>query len=155
MSDANQNIGKLTITADSWTSQKAGSTDIAEVGLQSVTLGCTLSNVTGTVLGLEADDGVVATGSCVSNLVTFSFTGTFTDSVQILTPTESETFLVRAVDLEYGENASISLSFNESVSGQELVYSEFEDTTCTTNACVDGGLRLGSSNFGSASATNN
>lgn len=77
------------------------------------------------------------------------------DADRILNTGEVQSFDVSLDGATINPNATVSLSLNENSLG-ELVYGEFDDT-CTSagaNSCVDE-MRLGTVNFGSASATNN
>ena len=152
LGDANQVIGKLTVTADTWSNQKQADADAAELGLKTVVLGCTLTNVTGN-LKLETNNGSVS-ASCTGGKVEFDLTS-LSDADRILNSGESKTFDVSLDGATINSDATVSLSLNENSNGK-IVYSEFDDscTSAGANSCVEE-MRLGVVNFGSASATNN
>jgi hypothetical protein len=144
LSSPNQTIGKLVITADSWTNSKQADTEDAELALKTLTLVCaTNAGFSGAVnLALRGDSTTIGTGTCAGGVVTFNnIAGT--DS--ILGAGETATFYVDLQGASFVGDSSIALDYKNNAN---ITYSEENSST------IISGLRFTTTNLGSAFADN-
>jgi hypothetical protein len=148
-------LARLDVTANIGGNNKEASGSDAKLALITLVLDAYVTNVDSVGFRLKETGGstyAVGVYSGVTNTVAFDMTD-LDVSDYLLGDGENSSFLIELdpSSVLTGSTSTITLEYNEA-NAADLEYSEEDDLVCGTDACISGGLRLGTSSLGLATA---
>lgn len=156
LTSATQKIARLRLTADTWINDKQNDSSNAELEVETISVNFYGSAaLNGFRLRSATGSWPTVPGVVVGNLVTFTLNapGWFNESDRELTSWEVANYFIELDgSTTPAPGDSVTIEF-DTANGSQIVYAEADDTcTAPADSCVNE-LRLGRTDFGSASAS--